>query len=659
MKITRLIFLLLFLFGLQAITTAQVTRIDTVIIDTTKIIPVTLTEADTTVAEDTEEEKPLIKVTPWEFHAPVGADIVATDSTLRWQIWPDWTYKLNREPGVISYRMGTSMRSNTVQRYAHEPRHQQLYWEGVSLNDPVSGLLNWTLIPQHKIGEFYGKDLGTEYRSSFYNRQYYLNEPLSRLIYSESKFAYRDLEFEVSHNFSQRTNLEVSYWDRRSGGEYSNSEVRGRQIYGKLSHHLDDRRFLKLNYMSNKYNIGRPFGYVMPNLSTFNFDRFAATANQPNAFSDETTSLLMLNFYQRSPDTTKAVDNLHGGIFYRGNERLLNYSADTTNAKVQSVGVNAKKWWNIGGLTLEGGGNYEYFLNKADTAGFPADNWSLLKGEGNVLLDFTPIVDLKGGAVIEYRTDGFQSYNLNAESDIKIGGFTLTPGASTGSVMPTPQQLYWSSNGFSGNENLRNEKIQEIRGTLTYNFSPDVQLGVRGQHKDIKDGIMLADSTFANVISYASQSTSAFFEWDLTNFEFDGSVTMHRFTDSYLNPTGTVPMQNLERVAVKGGAYWKGYLFDRATYIKAGVSGMMAPMQYQADNYNPELDFWQPVSDDQFLPVYNRLDVDISARIRSIMVLLRWENVLDDVSQLGYFETAQYPMSGRRFIFSVRALFRD
>ena len=118
-------------------------------------------------------------------------------------------------------------------------------------------------------------------------------------------------------------------------------------------------------------------------------------------------------------------------------------------------------------------------------------------------------------------------------------------------------------------------------------------------------------------------------------------------------------MSTRERLWLKGSAYWKGYLFDRATYVKAGVHGMLAPFNYQADHYNPVLDTWQPVSDDQLLPVFNRVDVDVSARVRSIVFTLRWENVLDDVSQLGYFETAQYPMSNRRFIFGVRALFRN
>lgn len=635
------------------------TRVDTVITDSTIIKPVSLKSPRDTSSFSKKKKKPLFKVVPWEFHAPIGAELTDTDSTMRWQGWPGWSYKLNRDPGVISYRLGTSIRTNAVQRYAHEPSQQQLYWEDISLNDPVSGTLNWMEIPQHKIGYVYNQDLGTEYRTTYYLRQYYLNKPLSRLIYSESKFSYRDLEFEVSHNLSQRTNVELSYWDRRTGGEYSNSTISGRQIYGKISYQLSHRRYLKLNYINSNYDIGQPFGYLSSDLRRFAFDRYSATAVERSASSKKISNLLAIHLYQRSADSTKAIDNFHAGLYYRGFERSLTYSADTTGYKVQLVGVSAKKWWNIGGLSLEGTGSYEQFFNKTTNHGIPDSNWWLLKTEGRVSLDFTPIIDVDGIGAFHLRGDGFQSYRLSATSDISVGGFTLSPGVSTGSTMPTPQQLYWNSTEYSGDESLSNEKILEAHATLSYHFNPDTKIGIRAQHKDISNGIMVMDSTFTNVSSYASQSATAFFDWDLTHFEFSGSATAHRFADSYMEPSGTIPMSPDKRVWLKGSAYWKGYLFHRATYVKAGVAGMMSPFRYQADHYNPVLDTWQPVSDDQYLPVYNRLDVDISARLRWIMFSLRWENVLDDVNQLGYFETAQYPMSGRRFIFSVRALFRN
>lgn len=680
------VFFIVLLLVLSANARAQVdhTSVDSVTIDTTILKTVTVTEvADTADTISPEEKKPLIKIDPWVFHPPLGAEVTASDSTLRWQIWPDWTYKLNRQPGVLSYRMGTSLRSNAVQRYAHEPRHQQLYWEGIPLNDPVSGMLNWSLIPQHKISKFYGEDLGTHYRSTYYLRQYYLNEPLSRLIYSESKFSSRNLEFEVSHNLSQRTNIELRYWDRREGGEYNNSEVIGRQIFAKASHHLDNRHFLKLNYVNNKMDIGRPFGYFFPDMLTFDFDQYNTQANESSGNSTEINNLLALNFYRRSPDSTRRdeqkPDNLHASLYHRSTQRMVQYSADSTAYNIGSAGLSVRKWWSKGMAELEGGINYEYFFNGEQTEQVLATgNWGLLEAEGKAAVQLAPFVSVEGGGTVQSRSDGFRSYRMNAAADFRIGKLSLSTGLSAGSLMPTPQQLYWQSENFAGNPNLLNEEMQERRARVSYDVTSNSRVGIRLQHKDVNNGLMVegidiltdlnsynsnnilgADSLYANKDSYASQSATVFFDWDATHFELDGSATLHRFTNSLVEPENPIPMSARESIWLKGGAYWKGYLFGRATYVKAGLSGMIAPFRYQADHYYPELDYWQPVSNDQALPAFNRLDLDISARVRSIVFVMRWQNILDDVSQLGYFETAGYPMSQRKFLFGVRALFRN
>lgn len=603
----------------------------------------------------------MFEVKPWAFHAPLLAETTANDSTLRWQIWPDWTYKLNREPGVISYRLGTALKSNAVQKYAHEPRHQELYWEDINLNDPVTGLLYWPLITHHKISNFYEQDLGTSHRSTYFLRQYYLNKPLSRLIYSESKFTTRNLEFEVSHNLSQRTNLELSYWDRRDGGEYSNSEITGRKIFGRVTHHLDQRRLFKVNYTNDKYDISQPFGYVIPDMRLFNFDRFTTTANMPSASSENGASVFVMNFYQRSPDTTSATDDLHAGIFYKGRQRSLTYPADTTRYTIKSIGANIRKWLQFGSLELEGSVSHEYFYNSTlGTGNLFFGDWKLTRLEAKASFSLIPGIRLVGDSEYRKRSGGYRSYRLNFSPEFQLGGLTLKPGASAGTVMPTMQQLYWQSEEYRGDPTLDNEVIQEFRGLVKYNFSPSIHLGIRAQHKDINNGVMIgSDSTFTNTSPYASQSVAAFFDLDSKHIEFSGSATVHRFTNHSDAPASAIPMSPRERIWLKGSFYWKGYLFDRATYVKAGLFGMITPYRYQADSYNPALDYWQPVSQDQFLPQFNRLDLDISARIRSIVITLRWENILDEVAQLGYFETAQYPMSQRRFIFGVRALFRN
>ena len=610
---------------------------------------------DTAAADSVKE---LFKVVPWKYHKPINSELVASDSTLRWEVWPSWTYKTNRKPGVISYRLGTIQRTNAFQIQAQEPRYQRLMWEDIEINDPVSGTVNWDFIPLHKGNAFYTEDNGLFYESNFYLRNYYLNKPLTKLNYDESKFDYRSLEFMLSQNFSQRTNVEISFWDRRGGGEYNNSNVSGNQIYGRIFHMLDHRQSLKLKFLNNKYTIGEPFGYNIADLQNFAFNRFTAAANESGAESEIKSSILSLSYYRRHADTTKATDNFHASLFYNNSSRGIEYSADSTFYKAQSFGANARKWLDISPFSLEGGVSYKYFTNKDELiSNIDQDNWALLEADGKTVLKPSRFLELIGGAAYRNRSDGFDAYRFNAGAKIFAGGFvTLEAKASTGTIMPTIQQLYWNSNDYSGNESLINEEISEAHAGISIKPFNTLELGINGQVKDIANSIMVGtDSSFANRPDYQSLSVTPYLSFKNRLLELKGSATYNRFE----NETGSTLLDENERVWLKGSAYIKGYLFDRATYVKAGVAGMLAPYRYRAASYNPVLDYWQPLSNDQLLPTFNRLDLDISARVRSIMILLRWENILDDVNQLGYFETAGYPMTQRRFIFGLRTFFRN
>lgn len=630
--------------------------VDSITVDTTNMVQ----PSDSTIADSAASDslKPLFKVVPWEYHASLNTNIVSSDSTLRWEIWPNWTYKTNRDPGVVSYRLGTTQRSNAFLINAQEPRYQRLYWEDVSLNDPVSGTVHWDLIPQHKIKSFYGEDEGLFYDSKYFLKQYYLNKPLTQLNYEESKFDYRSLEFAVSQNFSQRTNAEISYWDRRDGGEYSNSAVAGSQIFARIFHQLDHRQAVKLNFLNNKYTIGEPFGYVIPNLNAFAFDRFSATANEQRAESEIKATTLSLNYYRRGEDTTRVTDDFHAGIYVNNRSRSLEYSRDSTFYQVRSYGVNARKWIDLGPFKLEGGLSWEFSNSKdRQRATMIRDTWRLYTADAKAVFSPFKILDLNGGLAYKRRSDGFDAYRYSAGGNIEFNNYLqVSAEASMGTVMPTLQQLYWRSIEYSGDESLVPEDVSEVHADVSSKPFETLEVGIKGQLKEITNGIMVGpDSTFANMPAYQSVSVTPYLNFNNHLFEFSTSATYHQFT----NETGSALLDENERLWLKGSAFVKGYLFNRATYVKAGLAGMLAPFSYRAAHYNPVLDFWQPLSNDQLLPSFNRLDVDISARVRDIIVLLRWENVLDEVNQPGYFETAGYPMTGRRFIFGIRVFFRN
>ncbi len=643
-------------------------QVDSTAIDSTAADSLPAAPVDTVVTSQpdtlqSDSVKIIFKVRRWKFHAPLQSDTVATDSTLRWQLWPDWTYKRNRDPGVITYRLGTIGRTNAQQIDAHEPKYQQLYWENIRMNDPVSGIVNWNYIPHHRIETIYENNLGTVHRTTFRLREYYLNEPLTWLIYDESSFDTRNLEFVVSQNFSQRTNAEISYWDRRDGGEYENSGVVGRQIYARVSHQLDDRQALKLKFLNNNYDTGLPFGYQLPggDPRAFAFDRFTASPLQPSGEGDRGSTVLGLNYYRRPADTTQSASTLHAGLFMNSANREVSYSADTTSYAVRALGTNARKWLQAGPLALEGAASFEYFINRNESqSSLDTGNWGLFDGEAKGVLQPLPQLRLNARANYRVRSDSYSDFSLGAGAAISIGNrLDLSAGFSSGTRMPTPQQLYWQADEFRGNAELKNEQIQSMNARLEFAPFSGSTIGVKGNLKQIEEGIRIGpDSTFTNANPYSSLSTAAYFDYNSTHFEFSGSATLQQF-GNYLNTRAQpLPVDETERIWFKGGAYVKGYLFDRATYVKFGLAGMITPQAYFPARYYPSLDFWQS-SDRAFVPAFSRLDVDLSARIRSIMVLLRYENVLDDVTQRGYFETAGYPMTQRRFIFGFRVLFRN
>lgn len=624
-------------------------------------VPDSLTvSAPDTLQGDSVEVK--FKVTPWEYHALLNAGLAATDSTLRWQLWPSWTYKKNRDPGVISYRLGTIGRTNAQLIDAHEPKYQQLFWEDINLGDPVSGIVNWSYIPHHKVENLYENDRGTMHRTTFYLNEYYLNEPLTRLNYNESSFDTRSLEFVVSRNFGQKTNAEISYWDRRDGGEYNNSGVVGRQIYARVSHQLDKQQELKLNFLNNKFDNRLPFGYVIPaDPSLFNFDRFEANANESSASADRGSTIIGLNYYRRPADSTKTTSNLHAGIFTNYVKREVTYSADTTFYNVQVLGTNIRKWQQLGPVNVEGAASYNYFLNKDETqSNLVTDNWGLFKTEAKAEIEPVIFFTLGGHAGYRSRSDGYSDYTIGVEAKVSFADrLNVSAEISSGKRMPTPQQLYWQSNEFQGNPDLTEETIQALQGKIDFKPFAGSTVGVKAQLKQIDDGIIVGnDSTFTNSNEYGSLSTTGFFEYNSTHFELSGSATYHQFGNFLKSRAEVLPVDETERIWFRASAYVKGYLFNRATYVKGGLAGMITPQTYQPARYYPSLDYWQSAGSD-FIPSFNRLDVDVSARIRSIVVLLRYENVLDDLVQQGYFETAGYPQTQRRFIFGIRVLLRN
>lgn len=620
-------------------------------------------------ADSTEE---VFEIIPWRHNHPLQADTVATDSTLRWQNWPNWTYKKNRDHDVITSRLGTLWRSSSMTLGAHEPRHQQLFLEDIPLNDPVSGTINWNVIPLLKANGLYEENDALTHSTHFDLKQYYVNRPLSRLSYDESKYDMRTLEFLVTQNFTQKTGVEISYKDRRDGGGYSNSSATGRQLHARFFKHFDNRRAVKLQFLNNAFTLGEPFGYAAEDPAFFAFDRYNALPLENNAESETGYTTLMLQYYQREEreeEETRAKDDFRAGIFLNSANRTMSYSADTTSYGIRTLGANAHKWLEKGPVTLEGQARNELSFNTDQSrSSVNRSSWNLLSGEARIRFEPLDFVRLNGKAGWRMRSDGFSDYQFGTDVEISAGPILLSGGGSSGVQMPTPQQLYWNSDEFSGNPDLRNEQITEAHAKAEIQPFSQLKTGVRFQGKMLDDAPLMVDSTFSNAPAYNLISPTAYATFDNRWVEASVSATAQQYIMDERVADQDTPQIDGDRVWLKGSAYWKGYVLSRAAYLKAGLNGVWSPDYSETDEYYPVLDFWQQPTDNTLIPPYTRLDLDISARVRSIMFVMRWENVFDGINQLGYFETVGqspegqtygYPMPERRFIFGVRALFRN
>ncbi|WP_421774923.1 putative porin [Gracilimonas sp.] len=611
---------------------------------------------DTTLQKKEKEPKPG-QVSPWREVRPMGSTQITNDSLMRWQIWPNWGDFQAYRWDVISFRQGTNGRVDAFHINGYHPYEQQLEMEGLSLNNPITGLPNYNLVPHRKIGVA-SESWEGGYYSDIRLRDYYIIKPISYLNYDEASGSYRNLEFMVAQNFTERTNVEISYWDRRGGGYYPNSEINGSQVVGRVYHHLNDRYLIRGIYLRNQLSNEEPFGYNVGDPVTFPFDEFTSVPNSTSGQSEFTRWDLIGGIYHRS-DTASAED---GGLelSISNNEKSLRFTGDTLGWDLRTVGGNLFKKFKWNKLSMRG--EVETLNHEAeDDFVLTERNWTEIKGEGNLSFEFVEGSELYGKAKITNRSDGFNGRDLTVGMNALISGkHRLNVNASSYSRMPTMQALYWQSRNYTGNEALENEEGLSATAGLDVSLFPALTLGVSGRMKVAENATFLStDSTFTNSGGFTQLSGNAYARFENHRFEVESSASYQQF--EYDDPGGTPAGLNHQDqiIWLRNSAFVKGYVFDRAAYLKIGVKTLLSPTFYSSRTYNTELHYWQGNSSYQPLPPFFRMDAELSARIRGIMVVMRWENALDGLGQAGYFEAAGFPMPPRRLIVGIRAQFRN
>lgn len=617
--------------------------------------------SDTTAVQDTTlntpEPEQLDPVIPWKEKFSTRANIITTDSLLRWQIWPNWGDHQAYRDDVISFRQGTIGRVDAYHINGYQPYEQDIYLDGLAINDPVTGLPNYNLIPHRKIDkavEYYG---GT-YRSDIRIRDFYLLKPRSYLIYDEAGGAYRNLEFLVSRNFSQSTNIELSYWDRRGGEYFPNSNVKGNQITGRLYHHMGEKYLLRAMYLRNQYDRGEPFGYIIGNPAEFPFDEFRSQPRNSSANSEISRWDFITGIYHRRD--TSAVENAGLEVSYSKSSKDLFFVIDTLTQNVRRFSPRIFKKIELGRLDLGLEGNAEFHSADEKTS-LSVTDWSIYNASANAGFDLSDRVSLFGNAEVTYDSNENSGYETVLGMKIGIMNWAKLKLSGSGfSHIPTIQAQFWDGSGYTGNAGLENELGYSATGDLQIIPGSKLKFGLKGRYKISENSVWISsDSTFMNSPEFDQMTGTFYGNYENRLFEFSSSGTIQQFTYTETDPLNSSINAQDQILWVRNSAFVKGYVFDRAAYLKMGFKTLLSPLAYAARTYNTELGIWQGNSVEQDIPPFFRLDAELSARIRGIMVVMRWENALDGFGQAGYFEAAGFPMPPRRLLVGIRAQFRN
>lgn len=594
----------------------------------------------------------------WEYERFEPYQTAETDSTLRWMNMLNLFDRFHQERGAVTYRMGTVGRADGIELHAYETRHLKLELEGMQLNDPLTGNVNWNRLPVHKIAETVEADYGASYRAKTRLRDHYLVQPRTYLNFDESKFNYRSLEFSFTQNFRNTTNLELSFWDRRDGGAYRRQEVVGRQVFLRAYHQLNDRWLLKGAFINNSMDRQEPFGYRLDDPLFFAFNRFIESPLQSNASSVLASRDLYMQIHHRKGPRETVQSKM--GLHIQSNSYSLTSNADSVATDFQRMELFARQYAEIASVQIEGTAR-AYLLNEREGGNLTEERW--LGSELSIGLNRP----LFGRAAVDAEASWFTRNDIGSTGEISgrfrmelLAGMELSVFGGWLTRAPDIQSLYWQSNLYEGDESLAAEQSVLTGAMLEFPITSTFRGGLRGDHRLTENAAFVTgEGLFVELDRYEMVSGTGWIGHDSERFEGEVSATYKQFLTSGANGVNQQLGDAGERIWIKGSFYWKNYLFDRATFVKAGVSGVYSPNPFRTAEFMTPLNRWQHGTHDLVNPSYYRVDVDVSARVRWFMVLLKWENIFDRVQQAGYFESVGYPMPERRFRFGLRVLFTN
>lgn len=594
------------------------------------------------------------------FLVPDRQDLSQTaleDSVLRWRPFSDLYEWMYSQTGAVTYRQGSFGRYSAFEWDGVDWRGVHLNVEGLDYRNHLSEAAQLEFLPHFLLDRMSFNPASGEL--DFRMRRHSIVAPLTSAYYGQSAFGYQYLMGQHSQNISQKLNVNISGWGKDESGEFNQTILRGLMAHGSARYQFNRRWQGRLFVLYNNDRHDQANAFQIQQMSSFGFDRFRTRPVHLSGQSKQRDFHGRLELMWR-PDTLGA-EIFHAGIRRDRQEYEHRFSADSTQYGSEFWSAFASYALRFRGFELEPKVETGMLFNRGDRFdALDAGSVSITRLSSLVVYDFGKGSSVTGRAWNELRSDGEVSTDWSATASVKWGVLVLQPRFRARSKAPTLLQKKWSSLHFVGDEELNNESELLLAAKLGVHFGKVHRVELDGGLATVKDAISLsADSAFVNLPRFERLFGSLSYHLEAKKWEGMASATFSSYESSGTDLKSVLLSNSSERVWLRANLFYKSYVFKRAAFVRLGVENWFSPVAYRTPNFVPELGVWDfPLIADE-VPGFYRLDGEVSARVRELLIQLRWENLLDDVGQLGYFETANNPMPRRRFILGVRWYIRN
>lgn len=593
-------------------------------------------------------------VIPLVFQPETGFSVVLTDSIFRWEQWTTPSEWYHNRRDAITYRLGMFGRHDYISVAGRRQEQHRFYYDGIPMHQRLSGQTNSHILPWHRLETVTEHSTGAWHHLHIQPRSYYVVRPLTWIVSEISEDNYRNTEVMLTRNLDEKTNLEASWWDKRSDPGYPRNRLQGNQFSFVAQHHLTEQWVIRASMLRTVLDKAEPGGFAIADMATFPFFPDNTQAIHFAHASERKDQLFYATALYR-PDDSKPVLARFSLYTDRSQRRYL--SPDTLQWQTRTTGIAG--FLEHRGSKRDMGTRFGIERTRVSNVhGIPnfGDDFYRWHLYPRVSMDLAKVVRIQASVYAEQIFGNAQLPNSDeimwdAGTRLTLfpeGKLSVTMGHS---VAALPGSLLHHALFSETSSFLKTEQVQRSEASIIIRPNDFVSLSSalhRSQHRD--------------VFFFGAESHTEYEQWGVhLNATFD-VPRWEGFAGAYMQRQNTEYLPD-DMLWIRAGLYYKNFIYDRAAFMKAGIKGIVSPFAYRTPFYQQEYDWWIWLvqEETQKIPAFQRIDMDASVRVRSAIFLLQFENILGAFVPFvpSYFETANYPMPNYRFRFGVRWQLRN